>query len=140
MAGIYRIDGSVVRKEEESTRNLHSVKKASTKRKSAVSFAGGVALLIMTAVAIVGFARFIKAQSDVTNLREDLARVNAQYEAKKLENDLYEKRIESNINLANIEQIAMTELGMTLAGAGQIEFYDSDMEDYVKQYENLPGN
>ncbi len=139
MAARYENTGTAVRRQAVETRQLREVP-AGRKKKSALTFAGAVVLAIMTAVATIGFARFIKTQSDVTNLREELAKVNAVYEAAKLENDLYEKRIESSINLAHIEQIAIEELGMTLAGAGQIEFYDSDMEDYVKQYEALPGN
>lgn len=93
------------------------------------------------AVGVICFVlgSFIKLQSDVTSFREEKARLNSEYEALRLSNDLYEKNIASGVDLSEVERIAMEDLGMTLAGEGQIIIYDSNMEDYVKQYALLPN-
>ena len=44
----------------------------------------------------------------------------------------------SEVDLKEIEHIAVAELGMQLAGSGQIVSYSGDIEDYVKQYSDLP--
>ena len=46
-------------------------------------------------------------------------------------------RIDSSINLEEIRRIAITELGMTYAGQGQIVEIPDDGSDYVRQYADI---
>lgn len=74
----------------------------------------------------------------MTSLMNQKAALQSQYEALRLDNDLYEDRIYSAVNLQEIERIAVEELGMKLAGEGQIIIYSGEIEDYVKQYMDMP--
>ena len=57
----------------------------------------------------------------------------------KLSNDEEYSRIESSVNLEQIKQIAINELGMTYAGEGQIVEYSSEGSDYVRQVADIPN-
>ena len=93
-----------------------------------------VSLMVMAISTIV----YLKMQSDVTNLRDEKGQLASEYEDMRVSNDLYYENIMSNVNIKEIERIAVEELGMTMAGSGQIMTYTSDMDDYVKQYNDIP--
>ena len=76
--------------------------------------------------------------SEIAKLRSEKGNLTDQYEDLVLSNNLYYDRIMSEVDLKEIEHIAVAELGMQLAGSGQIVSYSGDIEDYVKQYSDLP--
>lgn len=43
------------------------------------------------------------------------------------------------IDLDEIYQIATGRLGMVYAGEDQVIYYDSSNNDYIRQYESIPG-
>ncbi|MGN0347824.1 MAG: hypothetical protein ACI4DU_11135 [Lachnospiraceae bacterium] len=81
---------------------------------------------------------YIRLSSDIIGYREQCANLQSQYESLKTSNDLYEQRINNSVDLNEIEKIAVCDLGMKLAGEGQIVVYSGEIEDYVKQYSDLP--
>ena len=93
----------------------------------------GVAVLFMVVV-----INNIKLSSEVASLRTQKGALTDQYESMVLSNDLYYDDILSGVDLQEIERVAVVELGMSMAEAGQIVEYSGDMEDYVKQYSDLP--
>ena len=58
----------------------------------------------------------------------------------RLTNDEELERIESSVNLEEIKQIAVEELGMTYAKAGQVVTISDEGSDYVRQLKELPSN
>lgn len=100
----------------------------------------GNVFAIFTCVVIIGafVTGYIKLSSDVYTYRKQCTTLESQYEKLKLSNDLYEDRIVNSVDLAEIERVAACELGMKLAGKGQIVVYSGEIEDYVKQYVDLP--
>lgn len=96
-------------------------------------------LVVVTVVALCSIIwHYINVQAEVTALMSRKATLQSQYEELHLDNDLYEDRINSSINIQEIERIAVEELGMRLAGEGQIVNYSGEIEDYVKQYADMP--
>lgn len=96
-------------------------------------------LIVATVVALCFIIwHYINVQAEVTSLMNQKAYLQSQYETLRLDNDLYEDRIYSAVNLQEIERIAVEELGMKLAGEGQIITYSGEIEDYVKQYADMP--
>lgn len=96
-------------------------------------------LVVGTVVALcVIIWHYINVQAEVTALMSRKATLQSQYEELRLDNDLYEDRINSSINIREIERIAVEELGMRLAREGQIINYSGEIEDYVKQYADMP--
>ncbi len=93
----------------------------------------GVGILFMAVV-----LNNVKLSAEISALRDEKGNLTEEYEALILENDLYYNSIMGQVDLQEIERIAVTELGMTMAEPGQIVEYSGDMEDYVKQYNDLP--
>ncbi len=94
-----------------------------------------VAALIVVALVLV---QYVQLQADIISSRERCAVLLEEYESMRLSNDLYYDSIMSNVDIREIERIAVEELGMRLAGEGQIITYSGEIEDYVKQYEDIP--
>ena len=58
----------------------------------------------------------------------------------KTENDTTLKRINTSIDLNEIKEKAMGELGMVYASEDQVAYYNMEDTDYMMQYEEIPGN
>ena len=87
--------------------------------------------MVATGVALIFYLRL---QSDITNRVKNIAVLEAQYNSLKAENDDTESRIKGAVDLENIKLRAMTELGMQYANENQIVSYETDDDDYVRQY------
>ena len=97
-------------------------------------------MLTCVALAIVySVMSFISLKSKVTTLRNEKGNLTSQYEKMVLSNDLYYDSIMSKVDLAEIERIAVVDLGMKMADKDQMVEYKGDLEDYVKQYADLPN-
>lgn len=143
------IHGNAARKmnQELSPKKTHLrvVKKANLEladqkavKKGKYSLAHVIALLFCVAIVGTFIAGYIKLNSDVMYYQKQCASLQKEYEDLKTSNDLYEDRINNSVDLAEIERVAVCELGMKLAGEGQIVVYSGEIEDYVKQYADLP--
>lgn len=80
----------------------------------------------------------IHLRSEVIALRNQKGNLTGELEKVTRSNDLYYDSIMSNVDVKAIEQIAILDLGMKMAESGQIVAYSGDIEDYVKQYSDLP--
>ncbi len=56
----------------------------------------------------------------------------------KNDNDAVQKKISNSVNIDNIRQRAMNELGMAYPQEDQIEYFEVDNDDYMNQYEEIP--
>lgn len=111
-----------------------------TQRKEAVvakPYAVNKPLFIMSLVAFAAICvmmiQFIRLSSDITVLRSSITSMESEMSKLKMQNDEYYGRIMSNIDLEEVREIAVTELGMDYATAEQIITYDSYIDDYVEQ-------
>ena len=94
-------------------------------------------ILASVAIVIMVVFGYIKLQTEVTKDRVTLSKLKAEYEELKRSNDLYKDRIDSNIDLGEVARIAREDLGMKIAGEGQIIIYSGCIDDYVKQYSDI---
>ena len=78
-------------------------------------------------------------QADLTVSIKRVAYLESQLNNLRLTNDEELERIESSVNLEEIKQIAVEELGMTYAKAGQVVTISDEGSDYVRQLRELPG-
>ena len=92
-------------------------------------------ILSLIAFAAIGFMmiQYIRLSSEITVLTSSITSLESQVDALRMENDEYYGRIMSNIDLEEVREIAITELGMDYATADQIITYDSTIDDYVEQ-------
>lgn len=92
------------------------------------------AAMTVTGVVLIGY---IQMESAITQSVKQIAALESRLNNLKTENDEALGRIESSIDLEEIRRIAITELGMTYAGEGQIVEIPDEGSDYVRQYTNI---
>ncbi|MBR3524836.1 MAG: hypothetical protein IKO11_03225 [Lachnospiraceae bacterium] len=121
--------------------DIHPIREERRRARSLVHFDVVSVLVVVASLAIMlGVVfQFIRLQTDVTKSRENYAAMRLEYEELKRSNDLYHERIVSKVDISEVVRIAEEELGMKLAGEGQIISYSGQIDDYVKQYTDIPG-
>ena len=127
-------------KREARVADIHPIREERRRAK------GGVRLTLSTIfVLFAGFALmigsimfFIRTQNTLTMSKAQYASKLSEYEELKRSNDLYEERIISKVDMNEVARIAEKELGMQRASEGQIISYSGQIEDYVKQYTDIP--
>ena len=131
--------GNTVRKAGGREADIHPIREERRKNSRRVRLHLYNILTILASVAIVIMVVFgyIKLQTEVTKDRVTLSKLKAEYEELKRSNDLYKDRIDSNIDLGEVARIAREDLGMKIAGEGQIIIYSGCIDDYVKQYSDI---
>lgn len=150
---MYYIDGSTVRKVEQSpvrksNNEVHKKpsnktvqqKKMSEKAQNALAFNMGYTIFVTAAVVIMVFAciAVLYMESRISLQQANINDLETQLEAIEEENAAYKLSLESMYTLDEIYDVATNELGMVYAEKGQIVYYESADEDYVKQYQDVP--
>lgn len=102
-------------------------------RPSAVNMPLFILSLVAFAAIGVMMIHYIRLSSEITVLTSSITKLESQVDTLKNENDEYYGRIMSNIDLEEVREIAIAELGMDYATADQIITYDSQIDDYVEQ-------
>lgn len=128
-----QVSGRVPRRELEKQKQ----QKQEMKR---LRYRNAVYVLFLTvafAVTSVMLISYIRMESSITQSVKQVAALQSQLNNLKTENDEMKNRIDSSINLEEIRRIAITELGMTYAGQGQIVEIPDDGSDYVRQYADI---
>ncbi|MCD8335914.1 MAG: hypothetical protein LUD18_01300 [Lachnospiraceae bacterium] len=98
-------------------------------------------VLFLTAAAVVTvfvFVNFLKLQATNTLLQEKVASLSAELDSVVLENDSEYNRVMNGVDLEHIKEVATEELGMQLATSEQVVTYESQGNDYVRQYSEIP--
>lgn len=100
----------------------------------------GYVIFVAAALLVTAFVltRYISLRADVTNRLNNISKLETQLNDLKLENDATYSRINSNVDLEQIRDTAINELGMTYAKEGQVETFTSENGDYVRQVEQIP--
>ncbi|MDO4187686.1 MAG: hypothetical protein Q4D29_01735 [Lachnospiraceae bacterium] len=136
--------GNVVTKTNPSTHrrnNFRTVEggqiKRNNEKKSTVTAGYVLFLTVMMCVAGYFCMSYLDLTSSITNDLGKIAKLEAEYNSIKAENDDYENRINGAVDLENIKKIAMNDLSMQYADESQIVKYESDDTDYVRQYISL---
>ncbi len=98
-----------------------------------------VLFLTVAAVAVVTICvYFLKLQATSTQLQKKTVSLQTTLKDLKIENDIVYNEIISGIDLEDVREKAMEELGMSYPAQSQITYYDAASSDYVKQYEEIP--
>ncbi len=119
--------------------NARRAVKARTRRRAIQMNFGYVAFLTgAAAMSVFICVNFLQLQARNTSLQKEIINLESQYSELKLSNDDAYARAVSSVDLEEIRDIAINELGMVYAKEGQIITYDSETEDYVRQYEEVP--
>lgn len=88
------------------------------------------AALIASAYVLVNY---VQLQADLTNVTRSVAAKERELNSLKIANSEEYNRIVSGIDLEEIKRVAIAELGMTYAQEGQIVYYTSEDNDYMRR-------
>ena len=81
---------------------------------------------------------YLQLQADNTAKVKNIAALESQLSDLKTENDDEYNRVVTSVDLEEIRDIAINELGMVYAQEDQVVLYDSEGSDYVRQYADIP--
>lgn len=143
--GEYYIDGSAVRKidvrreieEAPIKRTSRAVRR--NREKAAHMNVGYVAFLVLAlCLASVVLIGYIRLQAENTAALESIAQKESRLNSMRLANDEEYSRILSSVDLEYVKDVAINELGMQYAEEGQIVEIQTQGDDYVRQYQDMP--
>ncbi len=97
-------------------------------------------LFVMTSVAImiVACATMLYMETKINDQKNNISELESQLDVIKKDNNAYAVSLEGMYTMEQISDAAINELGMVYAKKGQIVYYESANEDYVKQYKDVP--
>ena len=101
--------------------------------------AGSFVFLATVAVVIMVFCfQYLKVQSGITQMQNEVVGLQNEIAETKIENEEAYRRISDSVDLSKVYEIATGELGMTQAVDNQVYTYDNKKSDMVKQYGDIP--
>lgn len=149
----YNIEGNTVRKlnamperapreerEREREREQRVDQKTRANRRRAMQMNPGYLLFLTAAVVLtLGIcARFIQLQTEINTRMRNVATKESQVLDLKTDNDATLNRIETSINMDEMRNTAINELGMVYPGQDQIVYFQVEPNDYMNQYQDIP--
>ena len=98
-------------------------------------------LFLVTSVGITLAACFMYLHSSSVLKKNEQAvtALQSQLQTVQEQNNSLKESLNKTIDLDEIYQIATGRLGMVYAGEDQVIYYDSSNNDYIRQYESIPG-
>lgn len=142
------IDGNVVRHIQavpnraprREKRNRTSVETRRNREKALHINMPYVMFLTAAAIATVFLCvNYLKLQARGITYRNQIARLESSLNTAKMANENAYERAMSSVNIEEIKDIAVNELGMIYAGEGQVVFYSNQEDDYIRQYGEIPA-
>ncbi|MBQ9232886.1 MAG: hypothetical protein IJ167_02465 [Lachnospiraceae bacterium] len=149
----YYIEGSTVRKVREVPERIERPKhqpnqkvepkrerKITKKADRALAFDFRYTMFVMASILIVVCACLfmLHMESQISEKKNHINNMENELEALEDDNAALKLSLESMYSLDDIYDVATNELGMVYAKKGQIVYYESANEDYVKQYQDVP--
>lgn len=111
-------------------------------RRKAMQMSAGYVLFLSFAavVALVVCIQYLSLQSEMAMRSQNITKLQKQLVSAKEENTTKYNAITDSVNLEEVRGRAINELGMVYASVGQIVEYQSPLNNYVKQYQEIPKN
>ena len=98
-----------------------------------------VLFLAVTAVATLFLCvNFVQLKAQLTTQTETVARKEAELSVLKADNDAFYNNVVASADLEYIKEVAINELGMKYPNEGQIIYFDTAGNSYVRQYQDVP--
>lgn len=144
--GEYYIDGNTARK-IDVRKEIHKaptpienpdVQRRVRERHVHMNFGYVVFLMAALVLSSVILVNYINIQAQNKALKETIARKESQLNSMKMANDEEYSRIISSVDLAYVKDVAINELGMQYAEEGQVVTIETQGDDYVRQYAQMP--
>lgn len=126
--------------EEEPRRQKKTSHQVRKNRKQALHMNPAyVAFLTVAAVAVlVVCVWYLQVRAELTSRSRNITALQQELAHEKEENTTRYNAIIDSVNLEDVREKAMNELGMVYANQEQIVAYQNPVNDYVKQYQGIP--
>lgn len=105
----------------------------------AFDFRYTVFVVAAVAIMVVACVYMLYMESRINTQQSNINSMTSQLEKLENENTAYAISLNNMYTLDDIYDVASNELGMVYAKKGQIVYYESANEDYVKQYQDVPA-
>lgn len=153
MANRYYVEGNAVREIVEpqparrSREELERIRKQKNRRNAArrnrertLIMNRGYVLFLTICVSLSAAAAvsIIRTQSSVSTHVRNISALESKVADLKLDNDAKYKQLTTSINLNEIKEKAITELGMKYPTEDQVVFYTVESDNYMDQYRVIP--
>lgn len=126
------------KKEREKEKRVDRATRANRQRAMQMG-PGYVMFLAMAVVVTLGIgALYVQLQSDITGRMRNVAALKNQILDLKTDNDAALRRVDASVNLDEVRNRAVNELGMVYPVQGQIENFEVKSNDYMNQYQDIP--
>lgn len=97
-------------------------------------------LTVAAVLALVICVNYVRLQSQVTSRSRNITAMQEELADMREENTTRYNTVMDSVNLEEVREKAINELGMVYADKDQIIEYDNPNGDYVKQYEKIPDD
>lgn len=81
---------------------------------------------------------YVYLQTSVSTKMKHVSTLKTELSNVKADNKATESRIATSINLGDIKEKAINDLGMVYATSNQIVYYSVDSTDFMSQYYDIP--
>lgn len=139
------VQGNVVRKEyvtvpKQEQQPKEVSQRVRSNRSKALHMNKGYVLFLAVAAIVTLFAcvQYLQLQSEITNRSKMITSLQRELADAKESNTTKYNAIMNSMNLEEIRDIAMNELGMVYASDDQIVTYQSPTSNAMMQYEGIP--
>lgn len=140
------VHGNVVRKEyvtvpeQEQQQSKEVSQRVRKNRSNALHMNKGYVVFLAVAAIVTLFAcvQYLQLQSEITNRSKTITSLQQELADAKEANTTKYNAIMNSMNLEEIRDIAMNELGMVYASEDQIVTYQSPTSSAVMQYASIP--
>ncbi|MEG2145631.1 MAG: hypothetical protein RRY06_03245 [Lachnospiraceae bacterium] len=129
------------RREREQPKRPRRVSKQVRKnQKKAMHMSASYVVFLAVAAVIMLCActQYLQLQSQINKRSQHITSLQQELASTKEENNTMYNAIIDSVNLENVRNVAVNELGMVNVEPEQIIEYPSESGDYVKQYQNIP--
>lgn len=140
-----QVEGNVVRKLHEVPGSREHVRgpvevPRRKRREERVTLSIPYCIFLMMACALTLFlgSYYLQQQALSTNSQKKIASLESELAELKKDNADDLNRIETSVNLEEIREIAINELGMVYATQENVVMYKNTTQNYVSQYEEIP--
>ncbi|MCD7708868.1 MAG: hypothetical protein LUI02_03235 [Clostridiales bacterium] len=101
---------------------------------------GYVAFLTVCVFMVAGSAAMlVHLQAQVTTRINSIASLQSQVNDLRADNDARYKRLTTSVDLSEIRDVAINELGMSYPSEDQVIYYSVENSNFMDQYEDIPN-
>lgn len=117
-------------------------RRVTAQTKKALAFSAGYMMFMAFMVCLVvgSCVLMLYMNTRISTQQNNISALESELEKIQDDNAAHKLRLNNMYTLDDIYNVATNELGMVYAKRGQIIYYDSADEDYVKQYQDVPGS